>query len=305
MSLSIAVSQPITRLQSVPHTEWAKHRYQATKDLRRLLLSWCMTGKWHYPFLLLSRTGYLLARDKYSAFSIDRVYANTPEGWGWIGRRVDRYLLDLPVHRAVRARFEFVVGNGTEIVEQLLAQRADRLAVLSVPCGLVRDLCTIYARLRLGHPDIAERLVLYGLDVDFEGNVLEEAQRRARQAGVPIHLIQANALHPRSWSWLSGQEPSFSLINCIGLAPWLKPWELRSLLERFADHLHPGGYVLIDRWNHGKHGKWGKGADIHANYHTREEYREHIQMCGFTLLKSEILGEDEGMGYVLQKPVVP
>lgn len=299
--MSATMIHAIARLESAPRPEWAKHRRRATRDLGRLVLFWLLTGRWRYPILLLSQTGYLLAREKYSAFAIDRVYANTPDGWGWVGRRLDRYLLDLPVHQAVRARFEFVVQNATDVIERLLGQGADRLAVLSVPCGLVRDLYTIYMRLRPRHPEIADRLVLYGLDVDFEGNVLEEARRRALEAGVPIHLIQANALNPSSWSWLRETGTSLSLVNCIGLAPWLTPGELRALLARFWAHLRPAGYVLIDRWNHGRHGRWGEAADIHANYHTHDEYLEHIRSTGFRLLKSEVLGEAEGMAYLLQK----
>lgn len=301
MSPTVTIDPTICRLESVPRSDWAKHRSRATRDLGRLVLACCLTGKWGYPFLLLSRTGSLLLSEKYSAFAIDRVYANVPEGWGWIGRRLDRYVLDLPVHRAVRARFDFVVRHGSAVIERLLAEEAEPVAVLSVPCGLGRDLCAIYAPLQLRHPNLAHRLVLYGLDVDFEGNVLEEARRRARQAGVPIHLIQANALHATFWAWLAETDTPLGLVNCIGLAPWLTPPELRALLTRFAAHLRPGGYVLIDRWNHGKHGKWGAAADIHANYHTHEEYREHIAGCGLRLLTSDVLGEDEGMAYLLQK----
>ena len=105
MGPSLAISPGITRLERAPRSDSAKHRYRAGKDLRRLLWSWWLAGKWHYPVILISRTGRLLAQEKYSAFAIDRVYANTPDGWGWVGRRLDRYLLNLPVHRAVRARF--------------------------------------------------------------------------------------------------------------------------------------------------------------------------------------------------------
>ena len=142
---------------------------------------------------------------------------------------------------------------------------------------------------------------MYGLDLDYEGNVLVEAQGRAREASVPIHLVQANALRPATWSWLAASGPPLGLINCIGLAPWLTGTELRALLVRFAAHLGPTGYVLIDRWNQGKHARWARAAEIHPNYHTHGEYEEHIGTCGYTLLEAEVLGEEEGMGYLLQK----
>src|SRR5262249_14065080 len=110
----------IVRLEKAPRLEWAKHRSRARRDLRCLLHSWLLTGKWYYSFLLLSETGRLLAREKYSAFAIDRVYANDPAGFGWLGRRLDRYLLDLPVHRAVRDRFAFVTRNLAMAIESQL-----------------------------------------------------------------------------------------------------------------------------------------------------------------------------------------
>ena len=91
------------------------------------------------------------------------------------------------------------------------------------------------------------------------------------------------------------------MINCIGLAPWLTPAELRGLLRRFAAHLHPAGCVLVDRWNRSVHAEWAEDAEIHVNYHTHEEYRDHAEACGFALLKCEVLGGNEGMAYVLQR----
>lgn len=302
MRFATTATPVITRLEPRPPSDSAKHRARARKDLRRLVLTWCLSGRWHYAALLLSRTGHLLAREKYSAFAIDRVYANAPEGWGWVGRRLDRYLLNLPVHRGVRARFDFVVRNGTEAVDGLLAGGVERVAVLSVPCGLVRDLCTIYGALRGWRADLGERLVLYGLDLDFEGSVLEVARRRALEAAVPIRLVQASALDPRCWAWLAEREPVFAVINCIGLAPWLAPAELGRLLGRFAARLDPAGCVLVDRWNRGAHAAWGAAAEIHAHYHTDEEYRAHAAACGLVVAKTEILGPNEGMGYVLRRP---
>src|SRR5262245_43907635 len=111
----------VVRLQTDRPAHWAKHRSRAKLDTRRLLRSWLLSGRWHYYFLLLSETGSLLAREKYSAFAIDRVYANQPAGFGWLGRRLDRFLLDLPVHRAVRDRMGFVTRNLTAAVRTLHA----------------------------------------------------------------------------------------------------------------------------------------------------------------------------------------
>ena len=291
----------IVRLEKAPRAEWAKHRSRARTDLRCLLHSWLLTGKWYYFFLLLSETGRLLAREKYSAFAIDRVYANDPAGFGWLGRRLDRYLLDLPVHRAVRDRFAFVTRNLAMAIESRLDSGLAAVSVVSVPCGLVRDLCTVYASLRLRHADVGQRLKFYGLDLDFEGRVLDEAQRRAQAADVPIQLVQSNALDESTWWWLHEQEGSLSVVNCIGLTPWLSPEELKSLLRRFAESLCDGGYVLLDRFNRGRHSRLGEEAQIHACYHTNENCLDYIRGSGLTVQSCEMLGDGEGIGYLLRK----
>jgi hypothetical protein len=299
--LVTAVEAPVVRLLTAPKVEWAKHRSEARLAQRRLLRSWFLTGKWHYFFLLLSDTGYLLSREKYSAFAIDRVYADQPSGWGWLGRRLDRYILDLPVHRAVRDRFAFVTRSLAAAIHHQLADGADRVAVLSAPCGLARDLCTAYEMVRRPTPDAGQRLRFYGLDLDFEGRVLAEARRRAQAAGVPVRLVQANILDDTTWSWLGDQDGPFAVINCIGLAPWLSPDELAGLLRRFTAHLRAGGCVLLDRFNRGKHNKLGEGAEIHAHYHTDEAYRDYFGASGFIPQACVALGDGEGMGYLLRK----
>jgi SAM-dependent methyltransferase len=262
-------------------------------------------GRWHYAPLLLSRTGRLLAREKYSAFAIDRVYADIPDGWGWIGRRLDRYLLDLPVHRAARARLDFVVRRGTDVLARLLAARAGRVGVLSVPCGLIRDLCLIHEQLRRREGSLVDRLLLHGLDLDHEGHVLDEARRRAARAGVPVQVRQGDALDPGAWAWLARSEAPLLLVSCIGLAPWLDPAELRGLLGQVGVHLTPGGYLLIDRWNRGRHARWARDTEIPVTYHTDGEYREHFRAVGLVPLECEALGEGEGMVYLVTTAARP
>jgi cyclopropane fatty-acyl-phospholipid synthase-like methyltransferase len=176
------------------------------------------------------------------------------------------------------------------------------VAVVSVPCGLVRDLCTVHKALRVHRTDLGRRLRLFGLDLDHEGRVLDEAQRRARAAGVPIRLVQANALEDAPWTWLRQTAGWLTVVNCIGLSPWLSPEEMQALLRRCAEHLRPGGQVLLDRFNQGKHNKLGEQAEILAHYHTDEDYRAYVRAAGLTVQTWEHLGEHEGMGYVLRKP---
>jgi hypothetical protein len=292
----------LLRLVDDPRAEWAKHRARARKDLRHLLRSWLLTGRWHYFFLLLSDTGDLLIRQKYSAFATDRVYANEPGGWGWLGRKLDRYVLGLPVHRAVRERFAFVAQTLAEVVRQRLQASKQPVAVLSAPCGLVRDLCRVYAMVCSGTDAARDRVVFYGFDLDFEGRVLEVARQRAAAVGLPLHLVQANLLDDAPWHWLEERGFPLSIVNCIGLTPWLSEPELTTLLQRFAKHLGPGGYVLLDRFNRGKHSNLGEGAEIRAHYHSAQVYQDAFHASGLAIQACKPFGDEEGTGYLLQKP---
>jgi hypothetical protein len=290
----------VVRLEPRPEAASAKHRARARMGMRQLLRSWFLAGKWHYYFLLLSDTGALLAREKYSAFAIDRIYADEPSGRGWLGRRLDRYLLDLPVHRAVRDRFAFVTRRLTEALQELLAQGAGPVTVLSVPCGLGRDLGVVHGRLRDLDAGATRRLRLYGIDLDYEGRVLDEARRRAQAAGVTVRLVQANILAEATWAWLRADAGPLSVVSCIGLAPWLAPDELRGLLATFAAHLRPEGCVLLDRFNRGRHSDLGKAAEIPAHYHSDEVLREAITTSGLSVKACEPFHGSEGVGYVLR-----
>jgi SAM-dependent methyltransferase len=269
-------------------------------DMRQLLGSWFLSAKWQYYFLLLSDTGALLAREKYSAFAIDRIYADEPSGRGWLGQRLDRYLLDLPVHRAVRDRLAFVTRRLTGAVQEMLARDLGPVTVLSVPCGLGRDLGIVHGRLRDLDAGTARRLRLYGVDLDYEGRILDEARRRAQAAGVPVRLVQASILAEATWAWLRAEAGPLAAVNCIGLTPWLVPDELRALLATFALHLRPGGCVLLDRFNRGKHSNLGAAAEIHAHYHSDEVFRDAITASGLAVEACETFHGGEGVGYVLR-----
>src|SRR5262245_44140220 len=211
----------IVHLLRDPERIWAKHRCQSRSSTRRLMLSWVLAGKWQHFFLMLSDTGSLLVREKYSARAIDRVYEHRPSGWGWLGRRLDRYILELPVHQAVRDRFAFVTRNLAAAIDAQLADGTAPVSVLSAPCGLARDLCTTYDKIRYHHRSAAMRMRLYGVDLDYEGRVLEAARQRALARAVPIQLVRANLLDDATWSWLREANGLFSVVSCIGLAPWL------------------------------------------------------------------------------------
>ncbi len=74
--------------------------------------------------------------------------------------------------------------------------------------------------------------------VDFSGEALQRARRRAEQAGVCLHTIQADL---RDWTW---PEAAFDAV--ISLYLHVEPEDRPRLHRRMARALAPGGLLLLE-----------------------------------------------------------
>src|SRR5687768_16174255 len=113
----------------------------------------------------------------------DHIYRGVPSGRGPFGRWLDKRLLQMPAARAFRFRY---VAARREIASFLLDRAATRIgdpiAVLSVPCGIPRELAGAAsdARARLGR--VPPGVTFYGLDLD--ATVLEKARQFMSDDGI-------------------------------------------------------------------------------------------------------------------------
>jgi SAM-dependent methyltransferase len=175
----------------------------------------------------------------------DHIYRGTPSGRGAFGRWLDARLLALPATQAFRFRYSAVRDALTGFLLERLADAvhaADTavIDVLSVPCGIPRELADAAAAVRArGGEGIGrlDRVVFHGLDLDPE--VLDEACAFAAARGLrgfETHL--GDALERASYP------AAADFIGCTGLGDFLDDGALARLYEVLFDVLRPGGVLV-------------------------------------------------------------
>jgi chemotaxis methyl-accepting protein methylase len=161
-----------------------------------------------------------------------------PSGRGPIGRWLDARLLGLPAVRSFRFRYLAVRDElAAFLIESLQHDRERTLDVLSVPCGIPRELADAAATVRREVDEIPSGVRFHGLDLD--PIVLDEARHFAVQHGLaPFETHQGDALdrlaYPRR----------FDFITCTGLGEFLDDGQLAQLYDVFFDVLNSGGRLV-------------------------------------------------------------
>jgi SAM-dependent methyltransferase len=166
----------------------------------------------------------------------DHIYRGEPSGRFGIGRLLDALLLSLPATRSFRYRYCAARDEVAAFVAGRVTEGASSLDVLSVPCGIPRELADAAQALR----DTGVRLQgvrFHGVDLDED--VLREAAAFARERGLhPFTARRGDALDRASY-------PSRAdAITCTGLAEFLTDAELERLYGICFEVLIPGGVFI-------------------------------------------------------------
>lgn len=183
------------------------------------------------PYLLplyhLLRTSFLAREGMENSGSrhfADHIYLGQAKGHAGIGRLLDRVLLSLPAARSFRNRY---ANSRDRIAEDLSAEPMRARRVLSVPCGLPRDLAEIAGRF--------PRTTFIGLDADSAA--LEEA--RAFTSAIPnLEYTQGDALDAGSFPRM------LDIITSSGLAEFLSDEQLVRFYGLCYDALEPAGLLI-------------------------------------------------------------
>jgi SAM-dependent methyltransferase len=164
----------------------------------------------------------------------DHIYRSEPSGRSPLGRWLDARLLSLPATRAFRFRY---LAARDEVVEFVAAHhQGGSLDILSVPCGIPRELAEAARALRARGVPLAD-VRFHGLDLDSDA--LYAAETFARDNGLtPFTAHRGDALDRTSYPARA------DFITCTGLAEFLEDDEFQHLLGVLYDVLTPGGVLL-------------------------------------------------------------
>ena len=305
-----------------PALRAARHAAFARTGPGRLALRNLVRGRPQYALMLLSDYGRAIMTSKYDAFTTDLAYVKRPSGrLGPVGALIDRLVLGSDLHRDLRDRLRLVTAELAQAIEERHVSRVRRqparpprpagstadaspdtppVRVLTVPSGLCRDLIGAATALREATPEVLPGLELWALDLDERGDVIPEAARRCRAAGLDVRFCRADVLDFAAVRRAAGDR-RFDVINCIGLASWLSLAEVERLVSFFAaELLAPGGTLIIDNFARHSTSYAGPHLEIFIEYHDPAAFEAGITGSGLTLVRRQLTERRVATVYTLR-----
>jgi SAM-dependent methyltransferase len=239
------------------------------------------------PLYWLLRTSYL-AREGFensgSYRFADHVYCNRAAGSYGIGRFLDRQLLNMPAVKSLRSRFVMARDELCRFLQERASSTA-YLDVLSVPCGIPRDLITGAERfLSLGKDLSGVRFHVLDLDED----VLTQAKVFAQEHGVTLVTHHGDALDVDAYG---GQ---FDFITSTGLGEFLDDHKLAALYSIFWHILRPGGVMVTSAMRRQRFSDYLlRLAELQVHYRSAENLTVLAGQAGFVRLTTSM--DEQGM----------
>lgn len=164
----------------------------------------------------------------------DHVYRGEPSGRFVVGRVLDALLLRLRGARSMRSRY---VHARREIVAAARRRAAvgAPFRVLSVPCGIARELAEASRMLRVEAPALCRHATFFGLDIDPQPLALS---RRLAGDDPRFRFIGGDALHADAYP------PDLDVIVSTGLGEFLDDDTLARFYALCYRALRPGGVFV-------------------------------------------------------------
>lgn len=181
----------------------------------------------------------------------DHVYRRQPSGRYGIGYLLDAVLLRMRSARSMRNRFLHAQHEILAAARRQAAEARDSFRVLSVPCGIARELSEAAIALRAGLPAIHARSRFFGLDLDPDPL---ELSRRLEGVDGRFAFIRGDVFDASAWP------RDLDVICSTGLGEFLTDAMLARLYAHACAALREGGVFVTS----------GMSPDPVADYLMRE-----------------------------------
>ncbi|HJP87213.1 MAG TPA: class I SAM-dependent methyltransferase [Gemmatimonadaceae bacterium] len=249
------------------------NRTRRSASIPRRLVS---EGKYHllpvYALLTTSDLAREGIRNSGSFRFADHIYRNEPSGRFGVGRMLDRVLLKLKGARSMRSRF---LHSRLEILRAIEAAPPDRgVTVLSIPCGIARDLFEVAETLRRADLDRYQKTRFLGIDLDPEPLELSRELTRNHEC---FEFTCADALAP-------GTIPTgIDVIVSLGFGEFLADGILFDFYRRCLCALKPGGYFITSAMSRDRVSDYlaRELAELHTHYRSTQHLRALLTSAGF------------------------
>jgi SAM-dependent methyltransferase len=205
----------------------------------------------------------------------DHIYRDEPSGSYEIGRWLDRRILRMRATESFRSRF-FMARD--ELFHFLRERSGDPacLDVLSVPCGIPRDLVAAGEKFRAAG-GVTSTIRFHALDLDED--VLRQAKTFACQHGIILITHHGDALDSKTYAG------EFDFITSTGLGEFLDDEQLAALYQVFSHILRPGGVMVTSAMRRLRFSDYLlRLAELHVHYRSAEDLAGIARRAGFVRL---------------------
>jgi hypothetical protein len=224
----------------------------------------------------------------------DHIYRNEPSGRYGVGRVLDRVLLRLRGARSMRSRF---FHSRREIVRAIKEMRGasvevrdggaieDQLVVVSVPCGIARDLFDVAETLWTESP-LYEHVRFVGIDLDQEALDLSWDLTHDH---FDFEFRCADALAADSLP------TAVDVIVSLGFGEFLSDDVLRDFYARCHASLNGGGRFITSAMDRDRISDYlaRELAELHTNYRSTEHLTDLLKSAGFVNIRAT--GDEVGL----------
>ncbi|HKY61364.1 MAG TPA: class I SAM-dependent methyltransferase family protein [Gemmatimonadota bacterium] len=254
------------------------NRTRTSRSIPRRLVR---EGKLHLvPLYVLMRTSELAREGIENSGSYrfaDHVYRGRPEGSLGVGRLLDGALLRLRAARSMRSRY---LHSRAGILAAAGRQPPGApFRVLSVPCGIARELIEAAEILRAEDPALYRRAVFFGIDLD--PRPLEISGRMAGGRG-EFQFLRADALDP------SAYPRGLDIIVSTGFGEFLSDDELVRFYGLCRDALREGGSLVTSGTRRDRLSEYlmRELAELTARYREPAEMVEMLRRAGLQVVSA-------------------
>ena len=254
------------------------NRTRTSTSIPRKLLR---EGKLHLlPIYALMRTSDLAREGIENSGSYrfaDHVYRNEPSGGFGIGRALDAVLLRMRGARPMRSRFHHTQDEIFTAARALAARTADSMTpfrVLSIPCGIARDLILAANRIATDLPVVYPRTTFFGVDLD---PVPIELSRELASGNEHFFFTRGDALDAKSF-------PSeLDVIVSTGLGEFLEDDQLLRFYTNCHERLRVGGVFVTSSMQADRIADYlmRQLAELHTRYRRADELIRWLHTAGF------------------------
>jgi SAM-dependent methyltransferase len=203
----------------------------------------------------------------------DHIYRNEPSGRYGIGRWLDARILAMEAVESFRSRFFMARDELRLFLEERAVGGVVTLDILSVACGIPRELVAGIEKFRLAG-GVMSGLRLHALDLDDD--VLREAQAFGCNQGLALIIHRGDALDIRAYAG------EFDFITCTGLGEFLDDERLVCLYAIFCRVLRPGGVMVTSAMRRLRFSDYLlRLAELHIRYRSIEDLASIAHHAGF------------------------